>query len=498
MPSKLRAAGACRPAAAAPRAARAAAAAAPPPRAALAPRRGLPLRRAGAALRPARRAPLAAAAASAADLPGDFGLPSAPMCDLIPTGPWRAVEGGVCAPAGFRAQGMHAGLRAAGAKGDLALVVCEVDAAAAGVFTLNVMAAAPVTYCREVLARRSTARAVLVNAGQANAATGAAGYADALACADAAAAALGVARDDVLLQSTGVIGRRIKVAPLLAALPPLVAGLAATPAAAARAAIAITTTDLVSKAAALEVELSPGRVVRLGGAAKGSGMIHPNMATMLGVVTCDAPVAPEAWTAMLRRAAAASFNQITVDGDTSTNDTVIGLASGLAGGAPIADAGSPEGAALEGALTALLQGLAKAIAWDGEGATLLLECEVSGAADDAAARAVAKSVVGSSLVKSAAFGHDPNWGRIAAAAGYAGVPYDQDDLAISLGGTPLMERGQPLEFDAAAASTYLKAAAAAHGAVRIDVSVGGGPGRGAAWGCDLSYDYVKINAEYTT
>ena len=230
-----------------------------------------------------------------------------------------------------------------------------------------------------------------------------------------------------------------------------------------RAAVAITTTDLVSKSAALEVELSPGRTVRLGGIAKGSGMIHPvrmggwekgvkegkgeeggrrtrfhapcthppthspnptpltpqNMATMLSVVTCDAPVAPAAWRAMFQRAATASFNQITVDGDTSTNDTVLGLTSGLAGGAPIADAASPEGAALEAALTALLQGLAKSIAWDGEGATVLIECEVLGAASAAEANTVAKSVVGSSLVKSAIFGHDPNWGRIAAAAGWA-------------------------------------------------------------------------------
>lgn len=393
---------------------------------------------------------------------------------------------------------MYGGLRAKGNKADLSLVVCDTDAVAAGVFTLNVMCAAPVTYCREVLGRRETVRAVLANAGQANAATGEQGYADSLASADAVAAALGLARDDVLLLSTGVIGRRIKVDELVAAVPQLVSLLGGGVEDARHAAVAITTTDLVSKSAALEVELSPGRAVRLGGIAKGSGMIHPNMATMLSVVTCDAPVSPAVWRAMFRRGAAASFNQITVDGDTSTNDTVIGLASGLAGGPAIDDPASPEAQRLEAALTALLQGLAKSIAWDGEGATVLIECEVTGAPDDAAACTVAKSVVGSSLTKSAVFGHDPNWGRIAAAAGYSGVQFNQEEMRVVLGDTMLMDGGQPLPFDAAAASAYLKGRAAVHGTVNIQVSIGAGPGRGMAWGCDLSYDYVKINAEYTT
>ena len=386
---------------------------------------------------------------------------------------------------------MYGGLRAKGNKADIALIVCEKDAVAAGVFTLNVMCAAPVLYCKDVLARTNTVRAVLVNAGQANAATGEQGYQDSLASAAATAAALGVSTDDVLLESTGVIGRRIKIDSLLTAVPQLSATLGASAEDAHRAAVAITTTDLVSKSAALEVELSPGRTVRLGGIAKGSGMIHPNMATMLAVLTCDAVVAPEAWRAMFRRASASSFNQITVDGDTSTNDTVIGLASGLAGGEEITNAASPEGQRLEAAVTALLQGLAKSIAWDGEGATVLIECEVLGAPDDAAANKVAKSVVGSSLVKSAVFGHDPNWGRIAAAAGYSGVDYEQGDVKIMLGDMVLMDVGQPLEFDAVAASAYLKGKAAEHGTVNMQVTIGSGPGKGMAWGCDLSYDYVS-------
>jgi glutamate N-acetyltransferase/amino-acid N-acetyltransferase len=190
--------------------------------------------------------------------------------------------------------------------------------------------------------------------------------------------------------------------------------------------------------------------------------------------------------------------QITVDGDTSTNDTVIGLASGAAGAPKITDAGSADGRALEAAVTALLQGLAKAIAWDGEGATCLMEIRVEGAATDADARVVAKSVAGSSLTKAAIFGGDPNWGRIAAAAGYSGVQFDQNDLGVSLGDIKLMEAGQPLAFDKDAASGYLKSTTAKHGTVNINVKVGKGAGQGVAWGCDLSYDYVKINGEYTT
>jgi glutamate N-acetyltransferase / amino-acid N-acetyltransferase len=401
---------------------------------------------------------------------------------------------------------MHAGLRASGPKADLALVVADAPAAAAGVFTKNVMAAAPVGFCKAALAASPTTRAVLVNAGQANAATGAAGEADCVASADALAAAAGLDPGDVLLLSTGVIGRRIKMEPLLSALPTLVSGLGASPADAHHAAVAITTTDTVSKAAALEVVLEGGGgggsspvTVRVGGMAKGSGMIHPDMATMLAVLTTDAAVEPALWRRIVSDAAAASFNQITVDGDTSTNDTVVGLASGAAPGAVLLKSESDPGAAtLAAAVTALLQGLAKAIAWDGEGATCLVEVRVTGAGDDAGARKIAKSVVGSSLVKAAIFGGDPNWGRIACAAGYAGVAFAPGALDITLGPVALMKAGQPLAFDEKAASAYLKSTAAQHGTVGIDVCVGGGPGAGVAWGCDLSYDYVSINAEYTT
>ncbi|KAK9811287.1 hypothetical protein WJX72_001202 [[Myrmecia] bisecta] len=433
--------------------------------------------------------------ASTAAAQSAFDIPAAPI--LIPEGPWKEVEGCVCAPKGFRAQGMAGGLRAKGPKADLAMIVADKPAVAAGVFTLNVMCAAPVTYCREVLARRDTVRAVLINAGQANAATGAQGYQDCLDSAEAVSQTLGIEPDDVLLESTGVIGRRIKMEALLKSVPVLAERLGSSADDAHHAAVAITTTDLVSKSAAIELEIGGGKV-RVGGIAKGSGMIHPNMATMLGTITTDAAVTPQLWRLILQRGVAKSFNQITVDGDTSTNDTVLGLASGAAGGPVISDSNSKEAQQLEAGVTALLQGLAKSVAWDGEGATCLMEVTTTGAADDKSAATISRSIAASSLVKAAIYGHDPNWGRIACAAGYAGIPYEPNELRIKLGDNLLMEAGQPLEFDAAKASSYLKAVTDVHGTVNIEVCIGKGKGHGIAWGCDLSYDYVKINAEYTT
>jgi glutamate N-acetyltransferase/amino-acid N-acetyltransferase len=235
--------------------------------------------------------------------------------------------------------------------------------------------------------------------------------------------------------------------------------------------------------------------------AKGSGMIHPNMATMLAFVTCDAAVSPQLWQEMLSRAGDRTFNQITVDGDTSTNDSLFALANGQSRTPAITQWG-PEAEKLEAMLTEVCTHLAKAIARDGEGATCLIEVTVSGAPDEAAARAVAKTIAGSALTKSAIFGRDPNWGRIAGAAGRAGVKFDQNNLRIQLGDIVLMENGQPLAFDRVAAHNYLKAAAEGEylktDTVAIGVSIGDGPGSAKAWGCDLSYDYVKINAEYTT
>ena len=301
----------------------------------------------------------------------------------------------------------------------------------------------------------------------------------------------------MLIASTGVIGVPIPMEILLAGLDPLLAALG--PEGGDAAARAILTTDLIDKQIALEADLG-GRRVRLGGMAKGSGMIHPTMATMLGYLSCDAGVPAELWQQMVRRAVERSFNAITVDGDTSTNDTFLAFAAGE----PL---GPEHYAALEAGLTAVSQHLARAIARDGEGATCLIEVQVEGADSDADARAIARTVCGSSLVKCAIHGRDPNWGRIVAAAGRAGVPLDQDTVALWLGDHQLMAAGQPLGFDRVAASTYLRSRASGDylggsgpdgDTVLIRLVLGTGSGRGLAWGCDLSDQYVRINADYTT
>jgi glutamate N-acetyltransferase/amino-acid N-acetyltransferase len=421
---------------------------------------------------------------------------------------WTRISGGVTAPKGFRAAGITAGLKPSGLP-DLALIVSEVDAIAAGVFTTSQVRAACVEFCRERLQAKPTARAILCNAGQANAATGLPGIIDAQESARLVAQTLNISPDLVLLASTGVIGQRIKMEALRAGIPQVVAN--ANENGSDAAAQAIVTTDLVTKSIALETMIGD-RPVRIGGIAKGSGMIHPNMATMLAFVTCDAAVSPHLWQQMLNRAADRSFNQITVDGDTSTNDTLIALANGQSRTPAITDMG-PEAENLEAMLTEVCTYLAKAIARDGEGATCLIEVEVTGTQDDDSARRIARTIAGSSLVKSAIFGRDPNWGRIAGAAGRAGVPFDQEELQIKLGDFLMMHHGQPQPFDRIAANQYLKQQAAASTSphpgesaplqsidqpVKIAVSVGNGSGSGTAWGCDLSYDYVKINAEYTT
>lgn len=410
---------------------------------------------------------------------------------------WQVVNGGITAPKGFRAAGTVAGLKSTGAK-DLALILSETDAIAAGVFTTSQVRAACVDYCRQCLQSKASARAILCNAGQANAATGEPGWEDALETARLLGRELNISPDAVLLASTGVIGQRIKMDALRQGIPQVVRE--ATGQGGADAAQAIVTTDLVTKEIALETMIED-RPVRIGGIAKGSGMIAPNMATMLGFITCDAGVSTSLWQEMLKRAVDKSFNQITVDGDTSTNDCVIALANGQSRTTAITDH-SPNAQKLEAMLTAVCQYLAKAIARDGEGATCLIEVQVSGAPNEQAASQVAKTIAGSSLVKSAVFGRDPNWGRIAAAAGRAGVKFHQDQLSIKLGDILLMENGQPQDFDRSAASNYLKQAAAGEylktDTVLITVDIGVGSGKSVAWGCDLTYKYVEINAEYTT
>ena len=397
--------------------------------------------------------------------------------------PWQLVSGGVTSPQGFQASGIAAGLKPSG-KLDMALWLAPEQAVCAGSFTTSVVRAACVDLCAERLAATGgQARAVLINSGQANACTGDRGLIDSQRATQALADQLGLDAEALLICSTGVIGVPIPMPKLLAGLDPLVAALSATGGEAA--ATAILTTDLVSKQVALEAELG-GRRVRIGGIAKGSGMIHPDMATMLGFFSCDAGLDPSIWKAMVGQAVQRSFNAITVDGDTSTNDTVLAFAAGD----PL---DSVHHAALEQGLTEAMQHLAKAIARDGEGATCLIEVQVEGALDEPSAQRVARTIVGSSLVKTAVHGRDPNWGRIVAAAGRSGVPFDPEQVALWIGPHQLMQSGQPLSFDPEAASRVLRSET-----VQIRIQLGDGPGNGLAWGCDLSDQYVRINADYTT
>ncbi len=396
---------------------------------------------------------------------------------------WKPVSGGVTAPQGFRAAGLAVGLKPSG-KPDLALLLAPEGAVCGGAFTTSVVRAACVDLCSERLeSSGGRVRAALINSGQANACTGDRGLIDCQRATAALADRLGLDVEEVLICSTGVIGVSIPMPTLLAGLDPLTIALADHGGEAA--AQAILTTDLVEKQVALEADLN-GRRVCIGGMAKGSGMIHPDMATMLGFFSCDAGVDPSLWQAMVRRAVKRSFNAITVDGDTSTNDTVLAFAAGEA-------LAEDQLGDLEEGLTAAMQHLAKAIARDGEGATSLIEVQVEGAADDASALSVARTVCGSSLVKTAVHGRDPNWGRIVAAAGRSGVMFDPEAVALWIGDHQLMEAGQPVSFDRDAASASLR-----EETVLIRLLLGSGPGAGIGWGCDLSDQYVRINADYTT
>ena len=405
---------------------------------------------------------------------------------------WSPISGGITAPNGFQAAGLSAGLKPS-RKADLSLLLAPEGSVCAGTFTTSVVRASCVDLCSDRLqAASGRVRAVVTNSGQANACTGDRGLVDSMRITQAVADRLGLSADQVLICSTGVIGVPIVIDPLLAAVDPLVSGLG--PDGGAAAALAILTTDLVEKQIALEAELG-GRRVRIGGMAKGSGMIHPNMATMLGYLTCDVAVPCDLWQAMVQRAVDRSFNSITVDGDTSTNDTFLAFAAG--DGLP-----TDQLEMLEEGVTMVAQHLARSIARDGEGATCLMEVQVEGTDSEKDARQIARTICGSSLVKTAVHGRDPNWGRIVAAAGRAGVAFSADAVALWIGPHQLMSAGQPLLFDRAAASAYLGERACGgylvDDTVRIRLSLGDGAGEGIAWGCDLSDQYVRINADYTT
>jgi glutamate N-acetyltransferase/amino-acid N-acetyltransferase len=389
-------------------------------------------------------------------------------------------------PTGFRAAGARGGLKTEGP--DVALIVADARCAAAAVFTTNLVVAAPVLVSREHLGG-GLIRAVAVNSGCANAVTGEEGMADAREMARIAADALGCPDREVLIASTGVIGHRLPMEKVAAGLHGAAARLSADDD--ADAALAIMTTDLVPKTVTAEVALSGG-TVRIGGICKGSGMIAPNMATMLGFLTTDASVAPDALQSALTAAVRPTFNSVTVDGDTSTNDMVVLLASGAAGNAEI-QRGTPDYDTFLHALTQACDSLARQIARDGEGASKLVVVDVQGARNEQDARAIAKTIAESPLVKTALFGNDPNWGRIFAAAGRAGADFDPRAAELSIGDVALLSDGAPLTFNPDAAH-----AALATDEVEIRLHLHSGPAQARFYTCDFSYDYVRINAEYHT
>lgn len=404
---------------------------------------------------------------------------------------FTVIEGGsVTTPKGFISGGLHCGLKKTD-RNDLAAILCEVPATAAAVYTTNVFQAAPLKVTRESLAN-GTLQAVIVNSGNANACTGVQGEADAYEMRAAAARYLGVNEQDVAVASTGVIGELLKMDCVRSGIAGLPEKLDGGASGAEEFCQAILTTDLVKKECCVKVTVG-GVEVTIAGAAKGSGMIHPNMATMLGFMTTDAAIDGEDLQSLLRTATNTTFNMITVDGDTSTNDMLVTMASGLAGNEKLTRLhGDWEDFAA--AFTYVCRHLAKAIARDGEGATKLIEVQIRGAVHDEAAGAIAKTVVGSSLVKSAIFGADANWGRVIAAVGRAGVPVSPESVDISLGDIEVLRQSRPVAFDEEKALRYLQKS----DTVLISVVLSDGDGTATAWGCDLTYDYVRINAAYRT
>ncbi|MFF2912204.1 bifunctional ornithine acetyltransferase/N-acetylglutamate synthase [Paenibacillus sp. NPDC057934] len=404
---------------------------------------------------------------------------------------YTVVEGGsITTPKGFKAGGLHCGLKKTD-RNDLGAILCEVPATAAGVYTTNVFQAAPLKVTRESLVN-GTLQALVVNSGNANACTGEQGEADAYEMRAATARQLNVAEENVAVASTGVIGELLKMDAVRSGIAGLSEKLDGGTAGAEEFCQAILTTDLVKKECCVKVSVG-GEEVVIAGAAKGSGMIHPNMATMLGFMTTDAAIDGEDLLSLLRAATNVTFNMITVDGDTSTNDMLVAMASGLAGNVKL-NRLHPDWDNFAAAFTHVCQSLAKSIARDGEGATKLIEVQVSGAVNDEAAAAIAKTVVGSSLVKSAIFGADANWGRIIAAVGRAGVPVSPERVDISLGEIEVLLQSKPVAFDEEQALAYLQKS----DTVLITVKLHDGEGTATAWGCDLTYDYVRINAAYRT
>jgi glutamate N-acetyltransferase/amino-acid N-acetyltransferase len=396
------------------------------------------------------------------------------------------VSGGVTAAGAFVAGGVECGVRGSGGR-DLGLLFSERGCEAAAVFTRNVVKGAPLLVTREAI-EGGEVRAVVVNSGIANAATGHKGLEDAYDMQALAAGALGIEPREVAVASTGVIGEHLPMGRISAGIEAAAGELGREETGFAEA---ILTTDTRTKEVAARVEVG-GKTVTVGGTAKGSGMIHPNMGTMLAFLTTDAAVEEECLQGALRKATDRTFNRVTVDGDTSPSDVAILLANGAAGNERLTLA-SREYPAFAEAVEQVARGLAKEIARDGEGATRLVEVVVEGARDEASASALAKSVVGSNLVKAAVFGEDANWGRVLTAMGYSGTGFDPDGVELWFGSVKVFEGGEPVEHEEAEANAALAAEE-----VRITARLSEGDASAVAWGCDLTYEYVRINGSYRT
>lgn len=403
----------------------------------------------------------------------------------------KLIDGGVCAALGFTANGIHCGIRKNHSKKDLSLIFSNVPASAAAVYTTNLVKGAPLVVTKKHLAN-GMAQAVICNSGNANTCN-ANGIEIAEGMSALVAKELNIAAEDVIVASTGVIGQPLSLDPIAAGLPQLAAGLSVEGGAAA--AEGIMTTDTVKKEVAVEFIVG-GKTCHLGGIAKGSGMIHPNMATMLVFLITDCAISPE----MLQKALSGdiqnTFNMISIDGDTSTNDMVTILANGMAGNAEIVTEGEDFATFME-ALNTVNIALCQKIAGDGEGATKLLECKVTGAADLTTAKTVAKSVICSSLLKAAMFGADANWGRVLCAIGYSGAKVDVNKVDVAFrskaGTISVCENGAGVDFSEEEAKKILLETE-----IEILVELHSGEATSTAWGCDLTYDYVKINGDYRT
>lgn len=395
--------------------------------------------------------------------------------------------GNIASPKGFKAIGIHCGIRKM--KKDLAVLLSAVPAVSAAVFTTNIFQAAPLQVMKDTLANSYMQRALIVNSGNANSFTGEQGLEDAYMMRSAVAKQLNIAEAEVFVASTGVIGERMPMEAVsngIASLPMNFADGGGMD-----FGEAIITTDTVVKSLAIELEIDNKKVV-IGGVAKGSGMIHPNMATMLAFITTDANISKAALKGALSKITDQTFNMITVDGDTSTNDMVLVMANGLAGNEGL-DESHPDWPVFYQGLSFVAEQLAKMIAKDGEGATKLITVKVEGASTQEMASAVAKKIIGSNLVKTAVFGADGNWGRVVMAIGNSGFPLEEKSLEISIGSINVVKQGKPAVYLEEAVTLALQ-----ESEVLIQVNLHLGKETATAWGCDLSYDYVKINASYRT